>query len=369
MTYLDYSATTKPDKEVLESFIKASDYFANPNSLHALGVKAKKLIEASTNQIAKILNVKPSEIIYTSGASESNNTAIKGIENYLNRGNEIITTALEHSSIYGPLKQMEEKGIKVKYVKLKNGVVDLEDLENQITKKTILVTINAVNSETGIKQPIEKIGKLLKKYPKTLFHTDLTQAIGKININLENIDLASFSAHKFYGLKGIGVLIKKENITISPLISGGKSTTIYRSGTPATPLIVSTAKALRLITQSLEEDYKKIDKLNQTLKENLKKYKNVHINSTQNSIPHILNISVIGIKPETMLHALEEDEIYISTQSACATTNTSKSVFALTQNEEKAKTSIRISLSKYTEEKDIDAFLKSFDKNYKKLSK
>lgn len=369
MTYLDYSATTKPDKEVLESFIKSSDYFANPNSLHTLGVKAKKLIEVSTKQIAQILKIKPSEIIYTSGATESNNTAIKAVETYLNRGNEIITTALEHSSIYGPLKQMEEKGIKIKYVKLKNGIVDLEDLEKQITNKTILVTINAVNSETGIKQPIEKIGKLLKKYPKIIFHTDLTQAIGKIKIDLENIDLASLSAHKFYGLKGIGILIKKENINLTPLISGGKSTTIYRSGTPATPLIVSTAKALRLITENLEEDYKKIEKLNQILKENLKKYQNVYINSTENSIPHILNISIIGIKPETMLHALEEDEIYISTQSACATQSTSKSVLAITQNKDKAKTSIRISLSKYTTKKDLETFLKSFDKNYKKLTR
>lgn len=367
MTYLDYSATTPVDEEVLETFIKASKYIGNPNSLHELGVKAKHLIDASTNQIANILNVKPSEIIYTSGASESNNTIIKAMEKFQNRGKHIITTDLEHSSIYSPLKQLEEKGFNIDYVPLEKGVVKLDELEKLLTDDTVLVTISMVNSETGIRQPIEEIGKLLKKYPKIIFHSDITQAVGKIKFDLTDVDAASFSAHKFFGFKGIGVLYKKENLNIEPLISGGKSTTTFRSGTPPTELIASLAKALRLSNEHIDEDYLKVKKYNNLLKEKLLSYKNVTINSNENSIPHILNISVRGIKPETLLHSLEENDVYISVRSACSTKDVSKSVLALTNDEERAMTSIRISISKKTQEIDIENFLKAFDNSYKKL--
>lgn len=365
MTYLDYSATTYPDEKVLESFIKASKYIGNPNSLHKLGVKTKKLIEASTNQIAGLLNVKPNEIIYTSGASESNNTIIKAMEKFKNRGMKIITTPLEHSSIYAPLKQLEEKGFKIEYTPLKDGVVDINALKNMLTDDTVLVTIGMVNSETGIRQPIEQIGKILKDYPKIIFHSDITQAAGKIKFDLTDVDAASFSAHKFFGIKGIGVLYKKENLIIEPLIAGGKSTTSFRSGTPPTELIVSMAKALRLSYENLNEE--KILKLNKTLKENLKKYKDVSLNSNEYSIPHILNISVKNIKPETLLHALEQEEVYISTQSACSTAKASKAILTLTGSKEKATTSIRISISRKTTDADIENFLKAFDKSYKSL--
>lgn len=364
MTYLDYSATTPVDPEVMKSFIKASEYIGNPNSLHKLGSKSKKLIEASTNQIASILNIKPNEIIYTSGASESNNTIIKAMKHF-KRGRHIITTSLEHSSIYSPLKQMEKEGFIIDYVPLKNGIVDINELEKMITDDTILVTIGMVNSEIGIVQPIEKIGKLLKKYPKIIFHSDITQAIGKIKFDLSLVDAASFSAHKFFGIKGIGCLYKKENLIIEPLIAGGSSTTIFRSGTPPLELIVSMAKALRLSYENL--DYNKVLFLNTKLKENLKKYENVFINSTENSIPHILNISVANIKPETMLHALEEEDVYISTQSACSKANASRAVMAVTDDKKRAETSLRISISVKTTVQDIDNFIKAFDKAYYKL--
>ena len=367
MTYLDYSATTPVDEEVLDSFVKATKYIGNPNSLHKLGVKSKHLIDASTNQISKILNIKPSEIIYTSGASESNNTIIKAMEKFQNRGKHIITTKLEHSSIYGPLKQLEEKGFKIDYVPLEKGIVKLDELKKLLTDDTVLVTISMVNSETGIRQPIEEIGKLLKKYPKIIFHSDITQAVGKIKFDLTNVDAASFSAHKFFGFKGIGILYKKENLNIEPLIAGGKSTTVFRSGTPPLELIVSTAKALRLSYQNIDDDIKKVQELNQIIKNKLKDYPNLSINSNENSITHILNISIKGIKPETMLHSLEENDVYISTQSACSIGNASKSVLALTNDEEKAKTSIRISISKKTTKTDIENFLKAFDESYKKL--
>lgn len=372
MIYLDYSATTKPNEDVLSSFFKASqDYFSNANSLHKLGIYSNRLINSSTEQIANLLNVKPSEIIYTSGASESNNTAIKGIAfKYKNRGKHIITTKFEHSSIYGPLKFLEEyEGFIIDYVDTDEyGRVTIDSLKKIIRDDTILVSICSVNSEIGIREPVEEIGQFLKDYPKCFFHVDITQSVGKDKVDLTNIDLASFSAHKIYGVKGIGCLIKKENIIIEPLIHGGKSTTSFRSGTPPLPLIVSLAKALRLSLASFDEKIKKVKELNIYLKEKLSKYDNVSINSNLYSIPHIINISISGIKPETMQHALEEYDIYVSTKTACAKeSDISQAVYALTKSEEKAKTSIRISISHITTKEEIDEFIKCFDECYNKL--
>ena len=215
MVYLDYSATTPVDKRVLESFGKAClEYPGNANSLHKLGTESNRLIEAATNQISNILNVLPSEIIYTSGASESNNLALKGIcEKYQNRGMHIITTKYEHSSIYGPISYLQKQGFEVDFVESDDlGRVDIESLKQLIKEDTILVSITSVNSEIGIKNPVEEIGLLLKEYPKIFFHVDMTQSIGKYKIDLTNIDLVSMSAHKIFGLKGIGLLIKKDKI-------------------------------------------------------------------------------------------------------------------------------------------------------------
>lgn len=364
MIYLDYSATTPTNGEVLDTFVKVSkEFIGNPNSLHTLGRKSADLIDAATKQIADILGVKPKEIIYTSGASESNNTVIKGVcLQYQNRGKHIITTNFEHSSIYGPLSYLQTLGFEVDFVKTdENGIVDLDDLKKLLRDDTILVSITAVNSEIGIIEPIEEIGEILKDYPKCFFHSDLTQIIGKKKVNLENVDLASFSAHKIFGIKGIGGLIKKEKINLIPLIHGGKSTTIYRSGTPAVALIASLSKAMRLAYQNIEDNYKYVEKLNNKLRNELGKYSTIHINSNDKCLPYILNLSVLEVKPETMLHALEEKEIYISTQTACASSNSySKAVYSLTGSKALAETSIRISISYVTKEEEIDTFLKVF---------
>ncbi|MBQ1813089.1 MAG: cysteine desulfurase [Bacilli bacterium] len=370
MVYLDYSATTPANKEVLDTFVKASEkYIGNPNSLHKLGTDAKNLIDSATNQIKEILKT-DKEVIYTSGSSESNNLVIKGIcSRYKNRGNHIIISPFEHSSIVAPVNYLMDRGFEVDFVNLdENGMVDLNHLKSLMRDTTILVSIASVNSEIGLLQPIEEIGKIVKEYPKCYFHSDMTQSIGKVNVPMDNVDFISFSAHKFFGVKGIGVLLKKSSIVIDPLIHGGKSTTVYRSGTPALPLIASLSKALRLAYNDFDKKYDHVLELNKYLKDNLKKYGNVFINSNDYSIPHILNISVIGVKPETMLHALEEYEIYISTQSACSSSNTvSKAVLNLTHNEERAKSSIRISISYLTTKKEIDLFLDAFDKCYNKL--
>lgn len=371
MIYLDYSATTPVDKRVLDTFNKVClEYPGNSNSLHSLGVKSKELEEYVTSRIADILKVKPTEIIYTSSSSESNNTAIKGIcLKYKNRGKHIITTSLEHSSIIAPLNYLTKEGFEVDFVNLKDdGTVDLEHLKSLMRDDTILVSISYVDSELGIVQPINEISKIVKKNPKTFFHVDCTQAVGKINVDLSNIDLASISAHKFYGLKGVSLLIKKENIVIEPLIHGGKSTTVYKSGTPALPLYASMMKALELIIPNIDENTKHISKLNKKIIDKLSTYENVYINSTEKSIVNTINISIKGIKPETFIHALEEYEIYVSTKSACSSADAmSNSVYAVTKDKERASNTIRISLSYLTTEEEIDKFLEVFDKCYNHL--
>lgn len=370
MIYFDNSATTIVDDKVLETFNKVSIHYpGNSNSLHSLGIKSKEIEEYATERISKYLGVKPSEIIYTSGASESNNTVLKGVAfRYKNRGNHIITSPLEHSSVLETCKYLESKGFVIDYVKINSdGLIDLDNLRQLITDKTIIVSIAAVDSELGIKQNINEIGKIVKEYPKCYFHVDATQAIGKIKIDLNNIDFMSMSGHKIFGLKGIGLLIKKESIVIDNLVHGGKSTTIYRSGTPSPALICSLMKALELIIPNIDDNYYKVSNLNNDIISNLKKYNKVHINSTKNSIPYIINFSIIGIKPETFIHAMEEEEIYLSTKSACSTSDISLPVDSLYHDKDIAKNSIRISLSYKSTKEEVVTFNRIFDKVYNNL--
>lgn len=371
MTYLDYSATTPVNDEVLDTYVKATkNYIGNPNSIHSLGTKSNELINKAIIQIKEILNLKNKEVIFTSGASESNNTALKCIAfKYKNRGNHIITTSLEHSSVSSTLNYLSENGFIIDVVKLdNNGLIDINHFKSLINDQTLIVSISLVDSELGIKQNIDELSKIIKNYPKCFFHVDATQAIGKISIDLNNIDLVSFSGHKFYAPKGIGCLVKNENIIIDNLIHGGKSTSKFRSGTPALPLIVSLSKALRLSYNNILEKYNHVNNLNKYLRENLDKFDNVHINSTNKSIPHILNFSVLNVKPETLVHALEEYEIYISTKSACSNSNSmSTSVYSVTNNKEYALSSIRVSISYLTTKEEIDYFLEKFKICYDKL--
>lgn len=373
MIYLDYSATTPVNKEVLDSFNKVClDFLGNSNSLHKLGVNNLHLIESATKQIKDLLKLDNHEVIYTSGSSESNNLAIKGIcLKYKNRGKHIITTHYEHSSVNEPIKYLESLGYEVSYVNSNEyGVVDINHLKELLRSDTILVSVNAINSEIGIKQPVEEIANILKDYPKCFFHADLTQGIGKVDINLDGIDLISFSAHKIYGLKGIGCLIRKNNVLLEPLIHGGKSTSIYRSGTPAHPLIVSISKSLRIALNDLDKHYEYVNKLNNYIKDNLKDLKDVYINSNDYSIPHILNVSIKGIKSETFMHALEEYDIYVSTKTACSDVDSfSESVYDLTKDIELAKSSIRISLSYLTTMEEVEEFIRVFNICYNKLKK
>lgn len=373
MIYLDYAADTPACHEVLEAFTQASHtYFANPNANHTLGKKAKLCLEENTNEIATMFKVKPEEIIYTSGATESNNLAIKGIaEHYGRKGKHLITTYLEHSSVTGPMSYLQEKGYEIDFVDiLPNGEVDLEHLQELLRPDTILVSIAYVDSELGVLQNINEIGKLIATYPNCFFHVDATQAIGKVAIDTTYIDLMTFTAHKVYGIHGIGALIKKEKIFLTPSIHGGLSTTPFRSGTPSLALIISMKKALELAFAHESTHYEQVRALNMLLREQLAHYPNVQINSSDKAIPYILNVSLKGIKASDFHAKLEEKDIYVSTKSACTTPNTpSRPVMALTKDRKRALSTLRISLSHLTTKEEVKTFLEVFDACYQELSK
>ncbi len=371
MVYLDYSATTLINDDVLNTFTKVSKEFpGNANSLHDLGLKSRDLMKSSVKQIADLLNVLEDEIILTSGASEANNLALKGIAfKYKNRGKHIISTKLEHSSVLNTLNYLETLGYEIDYLEiLPDGKIDINDLKKKIQDDTILVSISQVNSEIGIIQDIDLIGKILKEYKKVIFHVDGTQAVGKIKVNLDSVDLYSFSGHKIYGLDGVGCLVKKRGIELTPLIHGGKSQTIYRSGTPCVALYASLAKALRLVLTDFNEKYNHVKELNEYLKDKLQEIDGVIINSNNNCVYHIVNLSVLGIKPETMLHALASKDIYISTKTACSDdASLSLSVLEFTKNKDLARSSIRISLSYLTTKEEIDYFINVFKEKVNEL--
>jgi cysteine desulfurase len=371
MIYLDYSATTPINDEVLEVFNHVSKNFVgNSNSAHSLGKKSKDLIDKSTAKIAEILNVKSEEIIYTSGSTESNNLALKGIAfKHYQKGKHIITSKLEHSSIIGPLSYLERQGFEIDFVNLTaEGLIDVDHLKNLLRTDTILVTFTAVDSELGIRQPIEEIGKLLKENYHCFFHVDTTQCIGKSEIDLTNVDLASFSSHKIYGIKGIGGLIKKEDILIEPMILGGKSASLFRSGTPSQELICSFAKALELVNTNFSDKVSLVNKHNERLRMFLSQFSQIVINSTSKSVSHVLNFSTLGVDSEKILQALSEKNIFISTKSACSSDNPqSLSILNLTKDEERASTSIRVSLSHLTTEQELDIFEKEFTSIYQEL--
>lgn len=372
MIYLDYSATTPVDLEVFDTLSKVTKNFVgNANSIHSLGQKSSELLESATKQIADIFGVNPSEIVYTSGATEANNMALIGtaLANH-KKGKHIIVSKLEHPSIYAICDYLKTMGFEISYVNNdKEGLIDFDDLKEKVREDTILVSICAVNSEIGVRQPLKMIRQIIKKENMgTIFHSDMTQAIGKVSVNMHDVDLASMSGHKIFGPKGIGFLYKSSMVKITPLIYGSGKSNDLKPGTPPLPLIAALSKAIRLANDGLEKKERFVSLLNDKITSSLSKYPNIIINKTKYSIPQILNISVMDVMPEVMVHALDKHEIYLSTNTACSSGDISNSVIAIYNDINRAKHTLRISLSYVTTTEEVNKFLEIFKEEYEKLS-
>ena len=372
MIYLDYSATTPVSYDVLDTYNTVSkDFIGNSNSLHSLGVKSKQLYNSSKKQISDIFNILESEITFTSGATESNNLALIGASFANSRkGNHIIVSKLEHPSIYKICDYLKTQGFEISYVNNdSDGLIDFEDLKNLIRPTTILVSICAVNSEVGVRQPLKMIRQVIhKENENTLLHSDMTQAVGKVSVNFHDVDLASFSGHKIYGPKGIGLFYKSSRVNVAPILIGSSKEDSLHPGTVALPLVASFSKAIRLSTMDLDKKESFIRRLNDKICNEIKDLDGIQINKTKISIPHILNITLNNIKPETFIHALEEYDIYVGTNTACASGDLSTSVMAIYNDKKRAISTIRISLSHLTTTDEINKFLSSFKIVYNKLN-
>jgi cysteine desulfurase len=361
LIYFDNSATTKPYKEVLDAFLTVStNYFGNPSSIHQLGSEAERLLTQSRTVVANLLNVKQSEIVFTSGGTEGNNLAIKGIAmKHRNRGKHIITSQGEHPSVLEACKQLEHVGFDVTYLPLnEQGVIEIESLKEALREDTILVSFLHVNNEIGSIQPIREIGQLLKKYPKVFFHVDHVQGIGKVPLLLQDVDLCTISGHKFHSVKGTGILYIRNGVKLDSLLSGGQQESSVRSGTENLPGIVAMTKALRMTLEKSKNELTHIASLHRELRTFLEGLEYVHINSPINGAPHILNVSFIGLKPEVLVHAFEEKGIYVSTKSACSSKQkeVSRILLALGLNEKIAESAIRISLSFENTKEEVENF-------------
>ena len=369
MIYLDYAANTPVEPIVLNCFCKAAiDFPGNPNSSHSAGKAARDEMARITEHIAQLLHCSPSEIIYTSGASEANNLAIKGlVRSYRHKGKHIISTCLEHSSVSGSLTALQEQGYEIELVNIKrDGSVDLESLKSLIRSDTVLVSVCMVDSELGTRQPIAEISALLKNYPDVRFHVDAVQAVGKIPVCFDGVDCLTIAPHKFYGVCGCGLLLKRDGIILEPQIHGGTSTTIYRSGTPALALAAATESALALALEEMAARYAYVQQINERLRLAFSAYPLVRINSTALATPYILNISVKGIRASDFQALLDQRGICISTKSACSVPNTpSRPVFAVSGDKKNAQCSWRISLSHLTTDEEITTFLKIFNEIYR----
>ena len=376
MIYLDYVATTPLRPEVLSTYNNLLEkYFFNADSMYDKGIEVNRLMEHSRKLISEMLKVKEDELIFTSCGSESNNLAIKGIAfQYQNRGKHIITTAIEHSSVYETCKELEKTfGFEVTYLKVdQKGRISLQELQDSIRDDTILVSIMYVNNEIGVINPIEEIKQIVKKYDKIKLHFDMVQALGKLPIDLTDVDLASFSAHKIYGLKGSGLLFKRRSTTIVPLINGGQQEFGMRGGTSNACSNIVFAKTLRLALENFDNKAKHIKMINSYARKCLNQIEGVIINSDETCcISSILNFSCPGYKPEVILHDLESEEIYLSTRSACSSKseNISRIMAQLNLDKEIASSALRISFGEHTTIEDIDKFCYYLQESLRKLKK
>ncbi|SET80388.1 cysteine desulfurase [Salinibacillus kushneri] len=367
MIYLDNSATTSPYPEVLESFQKVSEtYYGNPSSIHQFGGEAEKLLKTSKKQAADLLKVDDEEIFFTSGGTESNNTAIKGIAlQHQNRGRHIITSQIEHPSVLEACAALETLGFRVTYLPVNHeGKIDLDVLEKSIDNETILISIMHVNNELGTIQPITEIADIAAKYPKLFFHVDHVQGLGKIPLDMSHpgINLCSISSHKIHGLKGTGALYIQKGTTLFPLLHGGGQESANRPGTENLAGIVAMVKALRLTMEKQKQSFDHLTNMANIIRTALEKDDRVVVNSPEDGAPHILNFSVPNYKPEVVIHALGKENIFISTKSACSSKHSDESAVlaACGWGEDRSHFGLRISLSYQNTEEEVREFSKVF---------
>lgn len=361
--YFDYTATTPIDSEVLDFYVTIQKkYYANTTSLHLLGQKANNIYEQMKDEIRNVLKVKH-ELVFTSNATEANNLAILGVLE--GKRGKIITTKIEHPSVYNVYQELETKGYEVCFLDVnEDGIIDLNQLKAEMNNEVLLVSIMWVNNIIGSIQPVDKIIEIVKSYPKAKLHIDAVQGITKIkeNFNFEDVDIFTASAHKFYGPKGIGLLAYKRNIDLKKRLYGSTSQNGIKPGTFDLGLIACMAKALKKYYGLMENNYNIVKGLNNRIREGLTNNK-IIINSKKECSPYILNISIPGMNGETLVHKLEQQELYVSTGSSCSSklAKPEKTIYAISKDEKRAKAVLRISLSFLTTENEINCLVKALN--------
>jgi cysteine desulfurase len=376
MIYLDNSATTKPHKEVLDTFVQVNElYYANPASIHEAGVTANALLTRAREQVAQILNTEAKEVIFTAGGTESNNFAVFGtVQVSTHKGKHILTTEIEHPSVLEAVKRLAEEGFEVEYLAVdSNGVISLEELQQKVRKDTILVSIMHVNNEMGAIQPLKEAASIIHSQSRALFHVDAVQSFGKMPVAFNGDagpDILTISGHKIHALKGSGVIAFRKAIKIAPHIVGGGQEFGLRSGTVAVPQAVAFAKAARLAVENMDAQYKKYITWQKELCTYLQRFgSKVHLLSTELGAPYILSFSVRGLKGEILINALQKEGVIVSTSSACSSklTKTSHVVEALQVEQAFKKGVLRLSFGMQTTEADIAAFKEAFEQVMKQL--
>ena len=371
--YLDNAATAKVDPEVLDSYNQITlKYFANPSSIHSLGQEASRLLDKSREQILNVLKLSHHEVIFTSGATEANNLAIKGYC-FANRtrGNHIITSASEHPSVLNSVLELKDFGYEVTVLPVnEKGAVEVKTLQAAIKENTILVSLMMVNNETGAINPIKEIGEYLKKFPKIAFHVDMVQAMGKLPLDLDNIDMFSVAGHKIHGLLGSGLLIKEKKIILKAINNGGGQENNLRSGTNTLALSASLAKAIRIAASNQAKDYEHVKVLSKRLldylKDNQDKYR---INSFFEENPYIVNFSLRNHKASVVVEALSNRGIMVSSLSACHAKHEDYSavVYAMTNDLNIAHNTIRVSFGKDNTIEEVEALIKNLESIIKEI--
>lgn len=376
MIYLDNCATTKPYKEALDAFVEVNtSYYGNPASINKFGKTTNKLLSAARAQVATILGVREDSIFFTSCATESNNIALLGsVEHKKDFGNRIIVSKIEHPSVLETFRELERRGFILDYVNVdENGIIDLNHLKTLLTKETILLSVMQVNNVFGAIQPINEISEILKDYPKVHFHVDGVQGVLKNSIDLSKVDSYSISAHKFHGLKGIGVLYLKSRRTVHNITFGGGQEDGLRSGTVNVAAAVSLAKSLRLSQEKVEVIKAKHKEYKKLIVVEFSKYKHIVINSplSENFVDSIINISLPKIKGEVIVNALNDRGIMVSTTSACSskTFHLNEALYTRGLSKENIEGSIRVSFSYETTRKEVETFIEVLIDEYNKKFK